>query len=446
MNLFDEQKKRYDLWRNVPLKNRFLSTIGSLKQYEYINWALIDQALVSGVNFATGILLARFLGMEEFGTFTLSWAIVLFINGLQLAIVTSPMMSIGPKRPVDQEEKYYGAVFSKELIFSFFFFLLFLFAWLLAHYLMPAWKMGDILLPLAFATLGFQLQDFIRRYNFTRLSVYQALIIDAISYLGRLSLLVWGFFFIRMDSACVLWMIAVSSGIAFIIGVPGLPRLILNWKRMQELLKRDRQFVRWLTPAAVVQWLSGNVFLFAAGAWLEVAAAGTLKAAQNVMGVTHILFQGFENIVPVQAAQRLSSGGERALIRYLIIVTVVGICGTTAISLGIALFPEFWVDLLYEGSNQEIAKLMVWYALIYPIVFLSLMLRIWLRTLENTRSIFISYVIMTSLAIVSVYPLIRYLGIFGVPAGVLLTNIVMVISLWVGIRKNQNVSLASTTE
>ena len=46
-------------------------------------WALGDQALVSGMNFMTNVLLARLLGMKEFGIFTLAWMAVLFFNSLQ---------------------------------------------------------------------------------------------------------------------------------------------------------------------------------------------------------------------------------------------------------------------------------------------------------------------------------------------------------------------------
>ncbi len=38
-----------------------------VKRYSDINLVLLDQAMVSGVNFLTGILIARFLGIEEFG-------------------------------------------------------------------------------------------------------------------------------------------------------------------------------------------------------------------------------------------------------------------------------------------------------------------------------------------------------------------------------------------
>ncbi len=63
-----------------------------------ISWAILDQGMVSAVNFLTGILLARHLGVEEFGRFTLVWMLVLFMSSFQLALIVSPMLSIGPKR------------------------------------------------------------------------------------------------------------------------------------------------------------------------------------------------------------------------------------------------------------------------------------------------------------------------------------------------------------
>ena len=60
--------------------------------------ALCDQALVSGANFATNVILARALGIREYGVFALSWMAVLFVASLQWAFIVSPMMSVGPKQ------------------------------------------------------------------------------------------------------------------------------------------------------------------------------------------------------------------------------------------------------------------------------------------------------------------------------------------------------------
>ena len=87
--------------------------------------------MVSGVNFLTGILLARYLGIEEFGRFTLAWMAVLFVNSIQHAMIVSPMMSIGPKQPEAETPAYFGAVVAQQVCFSgVMFFLLFAGVWL----------------------------------------------------------------------------------------------------------------------------------------------------------------------------------------------------------------------------------------------------------------------------------------------------------------------------
>jgi hypothetical protein len=39
--------------------------------------------------------LARYLGVEEFGRFTLVWMSVLFVNSIQHSAINSPMMAVG---------------------------------------------------------------------------------------------------------------------------------------------------------------------------------------------------------------------------------------------------------------------------------------------------------------------------------------------------------------
>src|SRR3989339_512327 len=85
--------------------------IAFISRYRHMNWALADQAMVSGVNFLTGILLARYLGLEEYGRFTLAWMAVLLCNSFQQAGIIAPMMSIGPKQKKEDGPSYYGTLF-----------------------------------------------------------------------------------------------------------------------------------------------------------------------------------------------------------------------------------------------------------------------------------------------------------------------------------------------
>ncbi|BCL60052.1 hypothetical protein DGMP_07450 [Desulfomarina profundi] len=139
-----------------------------LKKYSHVNWALADQAMVSGVNFLTGILFARYLGLEEYGRFTLVWMAVLFCNSFQQAGIIAPMMSIGPKQTPEEEPGYYGAVCVQQVVWSMGCSLLLWLGVRLSYVFYPQWQIENLACPLAVTLLAWQLQDFLRRYFFVR--------------------------------------------------------------------------------------------------------------------------------------------------------------------------------------------------------------------------------------------------------------------------------------
>ncbi|HYG98198.1 MAG TPA: hypothetical protein VD837_03640, partial [Terriglobales bacterium] len=60
-------------------------------------WALVDQAIVSGCNFLTNLLVVRHLGIEQYGSFVTFNALLLYIWTWQLALFISPMMTLAPQ-------------------------------------------------------------------------------------------------------------------------------------------------------------------------------------------------------------------------------------------------------------------------------------------------------------------------------------------------------------
>ena len=72
--------------------------IRKLINYKSLNYSLLDQALVSGSNFLSTIIIARILGLHDFGIFATLWIILLFINSLHVSTIVFPMMSLVPKQ------------------------------------------------------------------------------------------------------------------------------------------------------------------------------------------------------------------------------------------------------------------------------------------------------------------------------------------------------------
>jgi len=89
-----------------PLLSRNVQRAESLlKSLARNQWLLADQVLVSGMNFTTTVLLARMLGVYNFGIFTVLYYILLYVNSIQLALNVQPMFSIAPQMPEGPERQ-----------------------------------------------------------------------------------------------------------------------------------------------------------------------------------------------------------------------------------------------------------------------------------------------------------------------------------------------------
>jgi O-antigen/teichoic acid export membrane protein len=160
-------------------------------------------------------------------------------------------------------------------------------------------------------------------------------------------------------------------------------------------------------------WTSSNVFLIAAPVYYGAAAAGVLKASQNLMGVTHVWFQGLDNVVPVETARRLRDGGVHSMLAYTRSILVKWGGLTLLFAIVISVSPGFWLRMAYGQEAAQYGYVLRLYALLYVIFFLGAPLRAALQALEFTVPIFWSYLAMTACAVAFAFPMAKWLGLSG---------------------------------
>lgn len=404
----------------------FTSTLKKeLGKHTHVNWTFADQAVVSGANFLTGILLARYLGLEAFGVFTLVWMAILFINSVQFALISSPMMSIGPQQPSENVGNYYGAVFTFQLTFAIGSALMIFAGVKIYEIFKPQQLLGELAMPLASVAFAFQIQDFIRRYFFTRCLASAAFKNDLISYLGQVFILLLLYEMGHLTVPTALWTIAGTSCVAIVVGVFDVKSLSWDWDTVKITASRHWLFSKWLSATALMQWTSGNLFIIAAAAYMTPVAAGALRAAQNIIGVSHILFQAMENFVPVRAAQVFHAGGITGLRYFLTHTALYGGIITGILAMGAILVPELWLKLFYGNDYAEYGYLLQWYAVIYIFVFIGVPVKAGLRALEHTKPLFLAYVFMTGFSLILASVLVKELGLVGALFGMLGTQIIL---------------------
>ncbi len=394
--------------------------------------------MVSGANFLTGILLARYLGIEEFGRFTLALIAILFVGSVQRATIVAPMMSLGPKQTAAHTPSYYNAVLMQQVLFSCLVFIVLFGGLQLAAGLFPGLTLREFAFPLATAASAFAFQDFLRRYFFTRGSPDIAFVSDAIRYFGQVVLIVWmhSYFRERMDSVHVLWIIVVSSVVASAYAGCFIDRIATSAPTLLGSISQHWNFSKWLLPSSLIEWMTGNIFVLSAGALLGTTAVGALRAGQYLMGVVHVLIMGLENMVPVQAARLFHVQGKKALRDYLKRVTLLGGGATVALSLLIAIAPEFWLHLIFGSEYRGYGFLLQWYAVHYVLIFLLLPLCSGLRAIEQPKTIFTASFWAALFSAVAAYPFTHYFGLLGVVAGALTACSIQVWILWQGLKKS----------
>jgi len=411
--------------------------------FNNINWALLDQALVSGVNFLSGILLARLLGLTDYGVFTLLWMMVLFLNNIQYALIMSPMMSLRPETYNISSRMFYSSFSVLQLVYSFASLIVVASVMVVLSGIDAFGISSDVILPLVCVTVFYQVQEFFRRYFFSNKMFVVAFTSDVISYFGQIVLFILAAYLNEFSLVTALWLIACTSLIAILYSIPRFVKISIDIDVYKMIYIKNWSYSKWLVATSIMQWFSGHFFIFITGIVLGVTSVGAVKSALNIVGVLHILFQGLENVIPVEASKWYIKHGAIKLQSYISQVLLYTVLGTIAISIPILLFPKDIMGYLYGNSFVEYYYLLYWCVAIYVVMSFGLSLKVALRTINSTRSIFIAQSITGVITLFTSYMLADMFGLHGVMFGLLLINIVFISVLYFSYKKTIKMKLTN---
>lgn len=405
---------------------------------------LFDQVLVSGGNFALGVLLARWLGLSAFGLFSLLWMGVLFALNLHQAFVTQPLMTLFAKKEKGGErEAYFHSVFHLQVFLSIGTGLVsvLVFSILKMAGIQAAW-LGWVPLVGLLAAL-YLMQDTLRKIFFVEKNYLPPLLMDGVVYgplLGGLALL---HFNGVLDLRNTLLVLSVAYGASSLLGfiLSHFSFSNIRAAALKTTLNEHYHFSVWLLGTSVLQWFSGNFFLVAAAGVLGTVAVGALRMAQNMVGLCHVLFLAMENIVPREAAQQFFQHGREKMEAYLFRVTLLGGVPFLFILGAFSLLAPYLIELLY-GCEYVPYSYLVWiYAAHYVLVYLGYPLRFALRILQFTSPIFIAYCLCAGMSLLLAFPMVEKWDVEGVLAGLMLTQSATLLVYYFFLKKDPKISM-----
>ena len=375
---------------------------------------ILDQALVSGSNFITGIILVRGLGLIEFGRFTIAYAILLLANSVQLSFISSPMITLGSLCATPEERRHFvRGIYGVQLIFCATASVLAVIGTTIYVRIRHSAGASGFLLPFASAVVAFLMQDWLRRYYFTVGKAAASFWNDVISYLGQVVVLCLLWWTHRLSMNTALWSIAVTSGSAFLLGAL-LERLGCTRKETRASWRQAHAISIDLGIANQLQWLVYQGAMLIGAGVVGAQAAGGVRATQNIVGPVNVAYQAMENIVPVRAAEEMKRGGIERVSAFLLRFGSVGFIALLIFFATAALFARQFLSFFYGRQLHAYAAVldlqMLYFLLTWPIRQVAFLF----RTIKYTRPILIASLVAAGLSLAAVYPAVRAFGAAGI--------------------------------
>ena len=394
-------------------------------------FALADQVLISGANFATVVLPKRAMSADEFGSFSLVYSVLLLANIVQSTLLTQPHNVLASTRTGDAYRRYTASTGLAQLLLAG------VEAAAMLAVAVGAYArhspVASMLMAMVPSIVAWQLQEFARRVLYTEGRFAAAFWNDAVSYGGQVLAVVALFAAERrtgtdwLNGTTALYALAATSAVAAAIGAWQIRTSLcraFDWAAVAE----NWQFGRWLLGGELLQWWSSlQMYLWLVADLLGEAQAGDLRATQTLFGPMRIFTFYLGNVLPIRFARELGAGGHAGVHRLFMQA-----CGQVLPLLAlyccaVAMFPGPILHLAYGRKFTGPAVVLSLYAAYTFVSYLPVLLASVLTAKRATRPVFMGNVFGAVLALPIGWYLIRHLREPGAPVAMGICSALMTV-------------------
>lgn len=394
-----------------------------IERYARVGWAIADQMLVSGASFITTLLVARYLGREEFGRFVLAWLAIWIVQNVQIALITTPTTTFAMREPKERQAAYFGAVCAQQAVFAGATTALVYLATLLSARVVPAWRLDQVAGPLALVVLFGQITDIQRRYFYLHERAPISFLLDATRFGTQIAVLLMLFLMMpeQASLAVVFTILAVTALVGCLVAGLFFEPLVFDRETIRGVAWRHWRFSRWLLGSTAVNCVRESFVNVAVGSLLGLTEVGVLRAAQQLVLIINIPLFVMHNIVPMPASLAYGERGFPGLLSYMQGFALKYFCFLCAILIVIGMSGETLLSTIYGPAYAGYGFLVSAYAVIMIIFLMRDFIAIMVKTTESTDFDFYASVLGAVLSLVLLYPLVSAAGL----AGTLLTEALM---------------------
>ena len=247
--------------------------------------SVIDQFLLSGLNFGIGLLLIRLTSKEDYGLYTQLFAAALLASTLLDAFLGSTLTTLASRKPASERLEMIGAALKLQWILSAL--MAFVFATVCYAVLFELEENSSPIpqIAVAFGIYVFSLtqREFRRTLHFLDGKALKVLNLDGwfvlFATFGGLTL--WHFQSLTLSS--IFSMLALANFLSDVHIFNLKTTRFSNKGHIATLLKEIWPMSRWAVPGALLGWAGNYSYLYLATLFLSLSAAADLNASRLLL-------------------------------------------------------------------------------------------------------------------------------------------------------------------
>jgi O-antigen/teichoic acid export membrane protein len=357
--------------------------------------SVLDQAWLSIANLLLGVFLIKHSSKEEYGSYVLGYAIILFLMGVQNALVSTQMAVLAPSRSEGEQGRFCSALAVGQFII---FIPVVLVIALVGVGLSwsGAENNANLAYAIAISLLGVILREFFRSYFFLRLRATTVLALDIVFVLflfGGLSAAVY----IKLPSTNLVALVIMGVA-SLLVGLISTfiarKELPVKLADIRPALQESWQHGRWALAGVTVTWLQDQSYIYLLSAMVSPAETAEASAARLFLAPLTLLNVGFSRVLMPRWAYMVHEGKHQELVvmanrvKWMLVAMVI-------IYVGILLLVKDWLAPLFlTGAYTQTGTLIALWGVLFALQSVrnnySILLQVFKRfreiTLANTAT------------------------------------------------------------
>ena len=407
---------------------------------------MTDQVLLSATNFVTGMLLARFAAPGTYGAYALAFGTLLVLQGIQSALITSPLTILGAPREGDDLRRFVSALAIAQVALGLGMSALCLLFSGVGIGLAPGAEVPRVFLAMGAASFFVQSQEFCRRVLYARLLPGRALLNDVV------------FCCLQLGGVSALWLLdrhhaggaepwLCGRNVFFAMGISALAGTLTGIIQARSFFLpgkpnglRGLLAEAWEMGRFGLGAQAGQAMFLLANRLAAAGAGGTigvamLEAPRLLVAPLQIIGASAGTLSAPRAARAYASGGKRALLRFLSPIAAVWAAAFVGYAAIIAAAPGFWLRAFYGQKYSGAETILVLWCLTYALIGLRVLPQSALRVTRNYSVTMWASLAGGGVVVVVSGVFAAWLGVPGAAIGRLVGEVVLMTVLVTGFIK-----------